>query len=505
MNNPHLLSIPPELVVEIADMCDLPSLLALRLTSSYLGKHVHSVLQSDLAALLRHYVDVPDALLGHMSTTGALIGGLAALSFLLRDRSMRPPSLDIFVALQEAEYLEILLGRDVTRGMQLVSTVDYDALNPDNTPPQTSRVVTYLCVSGRLLTIHKSTSPSALDPIALSPTTALINWVSPHAFGCGYPELSLNRRAIASPGPPAYPANGAVFVHLDNHGFDTQLSPWFWSRYEELVMPSDRRCYRPCLRRLYMCPGQGRYFGDAGTLLNVFDLHGTDHAVMRSKRQLPYGVSLVWRLPFGGGPCDCCCGRIDEFRNFVCSSGPWFSICMIPRRTTWEVMDNNHLTTVLSFMGKPLTIWVVGHLVSLNLHIASNSDAPLLRLCTRLLSNQDRLGVADLERTVHPDHRTPSDQLFRAISKKGDSGRAVLSSVYDATSTYRRKDEMCSMEITRLRPQDVVLVECLFVRKQLLGDWQTWFEIGAVAQITAAEDAVDTRVERPQPLFPSVI
>lgn len=116
-------------------MCDLPSLLALRLTSSYLGKHVHSVLQSDLAALLRHYVDVPDALLGHMSTTGALIGGLAALSFLLRDRSMRPPSLDIFVALQEAEYLEILLGRDVTRGMQLVSTVDYDALNPDNTPP----------------------------------------------------------------------------------------------------------------------------------------------------------------------------------------------------------------------------------------------------------------------------------------------------------------------------------------------------------------------------------
>lgn len=92
-------------------------------------------------------------------------------------------------------------------------------------------------------------------------------------------------------------------------------------------------------------------------------------------------------------------------------------------------MDNNHRTTTLSYMGKPITVWIVGLLESLNVYVGKQKDNPTVRMCVRLLSNVDRLALADMERMVHRDHTTPPHQLFRAVSPGGERGRQVCAAV----------------------------------------------------------------------------
>lgn len=213
--------------------------------------------------------------------------------------------------------------------------------------------------------------------------------------------------------------------------------------------------------------------------------------------------------------------RIEEFRNYACTTGAWFSVAMIPRRTTWEVIDNNHLTTALSYLGQPLTIMVLGKLQSFNVYIGNVGDNPTIRMCVRLLDKADRQGLADIERLVHRDHVTPAHDLFRAVSRGGWKGRQVstlstmyrppcsrsqvLHSVYDATSTYQRKDMMDVIDITVLRPPSVVLLECLYVRKELRGAWQTWFCITAIAHIQGVAESAAAPDPIHPPTFPSVI
>ncbi|KAL1942567.1 hypothetical protein VTO73DRAFT_6169 [Trametes versicolor] len=307
-----LLRFSPEIISLIADCCDLPTLLTLRLVSGDLGEHVESILDIDRTALLDHYVPDSGALLEHMEATGAIVGGLAALSFVLRDVSIRPAALAIYVGSDQGEYLEQLLDEDEDLDLEFIAEADHDPLDHFATPAHTTRMVTYRCRSGRFLKLYTSISISSLDPIAVSPTTALINWMSTRAFGCGYPALTMNRQAIGTSIADQLPGVPALFTLLASHGFDTRPTPWFWRSYVSAVLaPHWGPWFRPCLRQLYICPSQGRYFGDAGSLLNIFDLHGTDHDQMRARHQLPYGVSLAWRLCFGGGPCDGCCSSSD--------------------------------------------------------------------------------------------------------------------------------------------------------------------------------------------------
>lgn len=302
----------PEILTHIADCCDLPTLLTLRLVSGDLAEHAEHILESDRKDMLRHFVSDAAKLWELFEGYGAVVGGLAALSFVLRDRSVRPDVLDVFVTEEHAEFLEQMLDEDPDLDLRLNHVVDHDPLLLFNTPRHTSRVATYVCPNGRFLKLFTSSTQSALDPIAVSPTTALINWVSPYAFACGYPSLTLQRRALSCSITARAPGAAALFLTLKTHGFERMRSPWCWPEYAQLVDPSTSTWFKPCLRSLFLCPDQGRYFGDEGSLLNVFELHATEHDTLRTLHQPPYGVAVAWRLWFGGQRgCDWRCRCVD--------------------------------------------------------------------------------------------------------------------------------------------------------------------------------------------------
>ncbi|OJT07704.1 hypothetical protein TRAPUB_1403 [Trametes pubescens] len=291
---------PPEVIATVADFCDLQSVLNLRLTSSELGEHAENVLDADRRAMLRHFVTDAEILWEHFENYGAVVGGLAALSFVLRDASMLPDSLDVFVTMDQAEFLEQMLDEDPDLDLRLTGTVDRGPSQDFITPRHTSRVATFLCPNGRLLKLCTLSTQSVLDPIVVAPTTALMNWVSPHAFGCAYPTLTLKRRALSGSISAYAPGVAALYLVLKTHGFERMRSPWCWPEYAALVPPSKRTWFKPCLSALFLCPQQGRFFGDEGSLINVFDLQSTNHDELRTLHQPPYGVSVGWRLWFGG-------------------------------------------------------------------------------------------------------------------------------------------------------------------------------------------------------------
>ena len=54
--------------------------------------------------------------------------------------------------------------------------------------------------------------------------------------------------------------------------------------------------FEQCFRQFYICPSQGRYFGDRGSLVDFFDpiARGEDFCARRSIP--PYGPMVVWRV-----------------------------------------------------------------------------------------------------------------------------------------------------------------------------------------------------------------
>ncbi|KAL1944331.1 hypothetical protein VTO73DRAFT_3516 [Trametes versicolor] len=178
------------------------------------------------------------------------------------------------------------------------------------------------------------------------------------------------------------------------------------------------------------------------------------------------------------------CDRLEVFRTYACTTGPWFAVSMVPMRTAWEVINNNHKTTVLSFLGKPLTVWIVGELQSIVVYVGSVAANPVMRLALRLLADVDRISLADIERLVHRQHATPQSDTFRALTLA-----QTLNEIYDATEVYTAKNDMARLAVTDLRPLDHLLAECWFVRKELLGGWQTTFQITSIARLrTTPED-----------------
>lgn len=292
--------------------CDIPSLLALRLTSRSLRAEVTAILLAEKTNLLRFYVDRADGLWQHLEEAGAVVGGLAALNFLLRaPRSVRYSTLDIYVASDRGTTLEERLEADDTLAL---TNGPVDLWHPDylhETSRQVARTRTYICPNGKLINVHTSQSLSALEPVAASLTSALCNWVSAYAFACGYPELTFNHRALGREILRRDTTVASLYIRLQNYGFDIKPDPWVWPHYTALVPLPLNNCELPCMRAIFLCPSQGRYFGDHGTLINVFDLENCDHQRLRSLHQPPYGIATAWRRWSGRRRCNGPCSEND--------------------------------------------------------------------------------------------------------------------------------------------------------------------------------------------------
>lgn len=117
--------------------------------------------------------------------------------------------------------------------------------------------------------------------------------------------------------------------------------------------------------------------------------------------------------------------RLDVFRSYACSGGPWFAASMVPRRTDWEVVRADRRTVALSYLGKPLTIWILGNMISMTTYIGEQTDHPCARLVMGWRTEADRIAVDNIRRIVHRDYLSVKAEPFRAVSLGGQAGREV--------------------------------------------------------------------------------
>ena len=161
-----------------------------------------------------------------------------------------------------------------------------------------TRLVEYRLHSGLVIIVYESATASACSVIAGMWTSALMNFITEYTFGCAYPRLTLNMRGLLS--APRMNTIGwtefALISRLRFRGFDCRYSSSLWTSYGHTGRPSNDLPSDGCGRTLHLCPHQGRYFGDPGSLVVVVDALSVDPVFLRSRCIPPYGPMAAWRV-----------------------------------------------------------------------------------------------------------------------------------------------------------------------------------------------------------------
>ncbi|EIW60985.1 uncharacterized protein TRAVEDRAFT_46218 [Trametes versicolor FP-101664 SS1] len=291
-----LLRLAPEFVRAIMDECDITSILSLRRTSAALHHHATAIFMVDRRKLLLRYTNNPDRLWGHLDETRAVVGGFAALRFMLRIPHVHSDPLDIYVSRMEGARLVQILEEDETLDYDVQAVRDHkdDAVILDR---GVARTTTFASPSGGVINVHTSLSISSVDPIAMTGISALINWVSPFAFACGYPMLTLRRLSLGGAPQQADVRVYTLYHQLYLMGFQIASEPSAWPEYAAFVTTQPIYFHHTCLRHHYVCPGQGRFFGDVGSMVTVFDLIHTDHQELKRNHRHPVSLTLGEQPP----------------------------------------------------------------------------------------------------------------------------------------------------------------------------------------------------------------
>ena len=293
----HRLS--PDVAGLIADHMDLPSLLAWRSSCSINYAHATAALKRTVTSMINPFLTQPLVLLNIISRYGAVIGGEFALAFIRRHQPFQPRTLEIFAsaALYQPLCIELLSHP------QIIPDVTGTTSSPTQHPYDLQRDIletrkVFVCNS-RTIYIHCSSTLSPLSPIARSLCTALTNFVTPHSFGCAYPRLTLADKSLSSD------LRQVTMVDLDvrvmqtlvEQQIDSAVDPADWQQYRIWSpIPAPTGNSKACWRSHYICPEQGRFFGDRGSLVDFVDPLGTPTRILRERGSPPFGTTVIWRL-----------------------------------------------------------------------------------------------------------------------------------------------------------------------------------------------------------------
>ena len=153
------------------------------------------------------------------------------------------------------------------------------------------------------------------------PSTSLCNYMDEFSFGSAYRDLTVNSRGV-SPNFDSLDADEAERVLQLSHQGGLRQSPWApsvavppvpFALYNEhagwSAFAAEKLVNKVCLRGMYQCTGQARFFGDRGSLVDFFEPDMVDHAVMAHLIYPPYGATAIWRME--GPPCDYYCVEGD--------------------------------------------------------------------------------------------------------------------------------------------------------------------------------------------------
>ena len=251
---------------------DLPSLVCWRKTCT--ANHAQSTasLSRTLDWLVNVFVSHPTALLRLITEFRAVIGGEVALAYVRRHVPFRPRSLEIFVGRVEYEALCRAILSDPHLSRDVVLASDHVVSYPLCTQRDIVETLQLRLRSGLGIQVRRSSTLSPLSPVTRAPCTALMNFVSAQSFGCAYPRLTLNGRALVCDMGAGNVdlADAAAREAVIDMGMDIGDTPARWPEYcIWSATPSNVETVTACWRTHFICPGQGRYFGDAGSFVGL--------------------------------------------------------------------------------------------------------------------------------------------------------------------------------------------------------------------------------------------
>ncbi|KAI0708393.1 hypothetical protein C8Q76DRAFT_626811 [Earliella scabrosa] len=285
----------------IAEDLDITDLLAWRAVCRANYHQVAGVLRRTVIATITPFFHLPCSFLRYLTKYRAVIGGASAIAFILRDRSVVSDTLEVYAASFWYASLVARMSSCPSNGKD-TDKITAHSMSPAYSAERDIKAYSVFHLkNGRRVIVYRSGAVSACSPLSRAVTTAHMAFITEHSFGCAYPALTLRRRALLSDMRLSHMGllDKESFNHLLSAGFSFAVSPSAWPQYpataENFPAPQDDDTL-PCYRARYVCPFQGRYFGDPGSLIGLIDPLG-DHASSLQRRSIPpFGPMVAWRL-----------------------------------------------------------------------------------------------------------------------------------------------------------------------------------------------------------------
>ncbi|KAI0706468.1 hypothetical protein C8Q76DRAFT_630272 [Earliella scabrosa] len=275
---------------------------------------VTAELRRSLYRMLEKYIPCPRELLRVFTDCHAVIGGLFALAYILRDRSLCPSTLDVYT---DSAWFQPVLEY-LSYSPFLSPYVYFDGVTVPPGPFKRHRNIRrrayFITDSGKRLCVNESRVAGACSPIGSSWTTALMNFVTASTIACAYPHLILARKSFVSDLAleSMEPSDYEDLITMVQHNFTFTVDPSEWPDCSAKGGADGLVEYViPCHRRLFLCPGQGRYFGDRGSLFVFIDPLCDSYSTAYHQRRPPYGYMIAWRL-WTSFACEDACIERDE-------------------------------------------------------------------------------------------------------------------------------------------------------------------------------------------------
>ena len=289
---------------------DLMTLFAWRTCSRRNYIEAADELRESLRLLLADFVPSPASLLSLVTRERALISGLFAIRYMLRDESLVVDCLDIYVgSVQFHSFIDDFADDQSLSGYQTSCTLLTHRDRYAYTR-QTTHCLEVRLSSGKIINIHASATASACHAIACSPSSLGTSFVTEFCIATAYPRLTLQRRGIICLDRLSESRKSEldVYERLEEHGFRFQEDPTAWPDYSDGAGNSQGF---GCLRARYLCPQQGRYFGDGGSMVVIMDRFSMGLAELKARNLPPYGFMAAWRMA-SSVLCEEQCDELDD-------------------------------------------------------------------------------------------------------------------------------------------------------------------------------------------------
>ncbi|KAI0689278.1 hypothetical protein C8T65DRAFT_700303 [Cerioporus squamosus] len=277
------------LLLILAEVEILP-LLRCRLVSRRMKQLADSEIRVEMRRIVGHYLPDPDAFLDDMVSYGAVVSSQAALALFLRDRSVLDRDLEVTVkySTQEAFNTYVRTSLPVVKVRGLDRRRGLSEMTSEGGP---QRVTTIYKIKGKsrlYIRVVGCSYPTPLGAVSSLRNTALLCFFSPILIGCAYPYLTLRRLGVHRDTNMALGTIQSSRMELIKNislvtkgGFRFSWEPRDFIRPRPTAPcehgPDCSHCdpYLPCVRHLYLCGCNLRYWGDRGCLMAVLDASST--------------------------------------------------------------------------------------------------------------------------------------------------------------------------------------------------------------------------------------